>query len=132
MLYIGAMFAPKPALKRPAVLWLYIGGAFALAAISQVPSAVNTTFTWWGVIIALSLLAALSLGSSVARWLLATIGLFFGVGALTVQAEPLDVLPTALGVAGLLLTALLFTPAIRRYTRRPGHGAVSLRQHPQR
>lgn len=104
-------------LKRPPwTVAAYLFGTGGLIALSFAPSAFEVHMAPLGMIVEGVLLLGLCLGSRICRWVLIFFGIWVGIGSFFLQSGSLDM--TSLLWTGLLLaiTALLFTPSMRRWT----------------
>jgi hypothetical protein len=107
--------------RLPLALWLYFGVTATVYALSQAPSSVHTSYTWWGVAIEVVLLWALLRRSVIARRVLIFLGVLAAFGGIAVQGGgSLDVVATSVSVLELIQVGLLLTPAARRYTSSAG------------
>ncbi len=105
--------------RAPLAYWLFVGATILLYVLSQAPSSVHTTYTWWGALIELALLIALFRGSTIARRLLMLFSLLAAFGGMAIQSAPLDAIATICSALNLMMAALLLTPAMRRHTKSP-------------
>jgi hypothetical protein len=102
----------------PRTFWAYLVGTAAVVAVSLLPSSVHTTYSWDGAVLEAVLLIALAYGWSLSRWTLIALGLLAGFGSMALQSGSIDPVATATAVLTLAVTGLLFTPSMRRHTRR--------------
>lgn len=101
-------------------LLAYSLGTVALVLWALLPSEVETSYTWEGVLLELVLIAGLFAGLNLCRWALIIIGGAAAFGTVALQSAPLEFVATGWSVLALLVTAILLTPPIRRYTARSG------------
>lgn len=100
----------------PWSFWAYLGGTALVVALSQIPSSVETTYTWRGAIFEFVLLIGLFRGSNLARWGLIVIGLLVALAGVLVQSTPLDPVATGLSCLAVFVSGLLLTPSMRMHT----------------
>jgi hypothetical protein len=110
--------------RAPVAVWLYLGAMGVVAALTQIPSRVNWSLSWSGILLYAVLFGCLVCGSNIARWLLIVLGIFLAIGGLGVQTAPLDPVSVIVGFAALIATGILFFPPVRNYTRVRHRSAV--------
>lgn len=104
--------------KPPGALFAYLVGLVLLGLWGLLPSEVETSYDWQGALIAVALVGGLCAGNRACRWVLIFLGIIAAGGTLLIQSTPLELVATAWSVLVLAVTALLMTPAMRKYTAR--------------
>ena len=94
----------------------YLGGLVVLVLWGFLPSDIQTTYNWPGVLIGVGLIAGVYARSRLCRWALVIVGTVAALGVLLIQTPTLEFVATMWSAIALGVTSLLVTPSMRRYT----------------
>lgn len=107
----------KPSTDCPPVMFFVFLGVVALGAVlACLPSEVETSYSWYGVVGYCAFVFGLAGGSNVCRWMLFCLGIFWAVAVASLLTEPIDVVGMAWALTALVGSLILWSPSLRRYT----------------